>query len=179
MNDSIFANLPRFDEHAYANGVAHVDGGEETEAGDAEPVETPEEVFERKIGALDQTLASLADVSDQLQQAAAGRAKADLTALAEKLFPKLTEAFLAEEIMRHLPDLVPQSRPRVEIRAEPELAEPLQALIEQSNRLAGFCHVIADEAPGPNRATVSWGDGGIDFDFESLLEACMRRLKAA
>ena len=81
--------------------------------------------------------------------------------------------------MRHLPDLLPASRASIDIRAEPELAEPLQALVEQSNRLAGVCNVITDEAPGPNRATVSWGDGGIDFDFESLLEACMRRLKAA
>ena len=102
-----------------------------------------------------------------------------MTALAEKLFPKLGESFLAEEIARHLPDLLPASVADVEIRAEPELAAALTALIDGSVQLAGCCSVIEDEAPGANRATISWRDGGVDFDFEGLLEACLGRLKAA
>ncbi len=179
MSESFLANLPRFDRGDHDCTVSLSESGNVM---DAEEMSAPAEAnsaLQEQMQAVEQTLASLASITEQLQQEIRQRAESQMTALAEKLFPKLGQSFLAEEIARHLPDLLPASVVDIEIRAEPELAAALTALIDGSGQLAGCCSVIEDEAPGANRATISWRDGGVDFDFEGLLEACLGRLKAA
>ncbi len=178
MSESFLANLPRFDRGDHDCTVSLSEPGTLM---DAEEISAPAEAnsaLQEQMQAVEQTLASLASITEQLQQEIRQRAESQMTALAEKLFPKLGQSFLAEEIARPLPDLLPASVADVEIRAEPELAAALTALIDGSSQLAGCCSVIEDEAPGANRATISWRDGGVDFDFEGLLEACLGRLKA-
>lgn len=179
MSESFLSNLPRFDRgnHDYTVSL-----GDQADVMDAEEVAAAAEgntALQEQMQAIEQTLASLTGLTQQVQEEMSKRTESQMTALAEKLFPKLGRTFLAEEIARHLPDLLPGTVASVEIRAEPELAAELRALIEGSNQLAGACSVIEDEAPGANRATISWRDGGVDFDFEGLLETCLGRLKAA
>ncbi|MEQ8557484.1 MAG: hypothetical protein RIB03_04130 [Henriciella sp.] len=186
MSESYFSHLPRFDntETPHAGFLGHSTEDETSPAASSEETEADEtadlhEEAVRKLAIIEQTMNALAELSDQVRRDAIQRTEERLTAMAEQLFPQLGRAFLAEEIARNLPDLMPASAPSVEIRAEPELAADLQHIVEQSPQLAGICHVIEDENPGPNRATVSWGDGGMDFDFASLLEACTARLKTS
>lgn len=180
MSDTFLARLPRFDcgAHEYAvslGDAGHTEGADEAVHDD----EAADTAITQKLHALEQTLTELAKLSDQVRAEASQRMQDQLCAIAEKLFPELGRVFLAEEIVRHLSDLVPVSGPQVEIRAEPELAESLRSLVEKANHLADRCTVLEDEAPGPNRATISWSEGGADIDFSGLLNACLERLKAA
>lgn len=178
MSDTFFASLPRFDRSGHEYAVCLDEAGNTEDADEAAfDGETADAAVSQKLQALEQTLAELAKLSDQLRAETSQHMQDQLRIIAEKLFPELGRAFLAEEIARHLPDLVPASAPQVEIRAEPELAESLRLLVEESSQLADRCLVLEDEAPGPNRATISWSEGGADFDFSGLLDACLERLK--
>ena len=182
MSESIFASLPRFDDDgSHAHVTLH--GGEPTaQQPEPEAQAAPSEAeleLARTTKALKETLASLEALKEQLRQESSRRTEEQISALARTLFPELGRAFLAEEIMRHLPDLIPGGGVLVQLRAEPELAAQIEALVADSKPASSPIEVIEDEAPGPNRVSVSWHDGGVDFDFATLLEACLAQLKAA
>ncbi|MFN3312032.1 MAG: hypothetical protein ACK46Q_01020 [Hyphomonas sp.] len=99
-----------------------------------------------------------------------------LRAMAAELLPELSRQFLAEEIMRHVPALVPSTAAQFEIRAEPEIAANLAELITQYPSLSERCEVVPQEGKGAGSAEISWRTGGVTFDFDSLMSACLARL---
>ena len=182
MSESIFAQLPRFDEGG-AHAAVTLHGGEPVSEPD-EP-ETPpgpseaELELSRTTQALKETIASLDALKAQVIEESAQHTARQVSALASALFPKLAEAFLAEEITRHLPGLLPGAAATVQVRAEPGLAGQIDEIVASAGPQHVRIEVIEDEAAGPNRASVSWQDGGVDFDFASLLDACLAKLDAA
>lgn len=127
--------------------------------------------------ALENVIESLAGLVNRLEAEAREQAAVALRAMAAELLPELSRQFLAEEIMRHVPALVPSSAAQFEIRAEPELAEQLSGLIAQYPSLAARCEVTRVEGKAAGSADVSWRTGGVSFDFDSLMSACLARLK--
>lgn len=179
MSENFFSNLPRFDRGADEYTVPVSDVETVADAEEVPEVDTEAITFNEKLARLDQMIASLSAVVSQVDVEATQRMQGQLSAIAEKLFPVLGKEFLAEEIGRHLPELVPDTAPMIELRADADLAARLKAMVAQQPHLAERCTVIEDDAQGANRATVSWSEGGVDFDFSSLLEACLAQLKAA
>jgi hypothetical protein len=139
----------------------------------AQPVETPALLDLKKIEA---SLAALNSKLDKIERDAQTQALQTVQSLAAKLFPELSRHFLAEEISRHLPGLVPDSAAVVEIRAEPELAGKLSELVERLPALANRCTVTATDTEGQGRVDVSWQSGGVTFDFDGLLQGCLSHL---
>ncbi len=97
-------------------------------------------------------------------------------ALAARLFPELSREFLAEEIARHLPNLVPASVPSIEIRARQEMLDKLEPIVARETSLSGRCKLIPADSKDEPRVFVSWKTGGVTFDFEGLLAACLTHL---
>ncbi len=126
--------------------------------------------------ALEGAVKSLAGLLNRLEAEAREQAAVALRAMATELLPELSRQFLAEEIMRHVPALVPSSAARFEIRAEPEVAARLGDLIAQYPSLAERCEVVPQEGEGAGSAEISWRTGGVTFDFDSLMSACLARL---
>jgi len=99
-------------------------------------------------------------------------------AISAKLFPELSRLFLADEIGRHLPVMVPSSAPAVEIRAQTALLEKLRAAVEHMPSLADRCAVVPAGEDEDAEVRVSWETGGLTFDFDGLLKACLAQMES-
>ena len=193
MSDAVFAHLPRFDVvaerrpadwlRALASGEAMpapVMQGLEEDSLPAPPPVKSEPVavhpIPQETAALQATIGNLSKLMDRLDREARQHSVQTVQAIAAQLFPELSRRFLAEEIGRHLPALIPSAGPVVEITAEPELAEQLREMVARNAGLEGRCEVIGREGQGPGRADVSWRTGGVTFDFDGLLQACLADL---
>lgn len=194
MSDAVFSHLPRFDVvsgprpaewlRAMTGGEpqapARVATPESLEAAPLPAAPKAEPAVVRPIpqetAALQATISSLGKVMERIDAESRQQTVETVQTIAGQLFPELSRRFLAEEIGRHLPALIPMAVPVVDIRAEPGLAAQLQEMISRTPSLEGRCNIIAQEGQGSGRAEVSWRTGGVSFDFESLLDACLNDL---
>ncbi len=143
----------------------HLPGGEIAEEA------TPEDLG---LEALDALNVSLSDVIAQLGRDAQEQAIANVQAIAEQMFPKLADVFLAEELACHLPHLIPKLAPEVEISVPPRLLLRLQAAVERTHALPENCRFVeAVAGQSANAIRIVWPKGGYDFDFNALLADCM------
>jgi hypothetical protein len=199
MSKTLFLSLPRFD----ANGSllppadwlrSFEDAGSRrappAERAYAEPMQpsyaetvpaetpvartTPGQCDLRKLEA---SLTQLNAALDKIERDAQAQTAKAVQSIAARLFPLLSKDFLAEEIGRHLSDLIPPLAALVEIRADVSLTDDLQAMLERNSALAGRCTVLS--GAGEGRVDVSWKTGGLSFDFEGLLKACLSHLNSA
>ena len=122
-------------------------------------------------------LTALSDTIERLERESRERTVSATLSIASRLFPELSRLFLAEEIGRHLPGMIPATAPSVEIRAQPALLEKLRDVVEKSASLSERCSVVAADAPDDEQVRVSWETGGLTFDFEGLLNACLAQLE--
>lgn len=193
MSDAVFAGLPRFDA-APKSGGSRSPGSWLQELGSepapaaatprapAVPVRAETSVHEAAPAAADlsrieASLAALNSKLDKIEREARAQTLQTINSIASKLFPVLSEQFLADEISRHLPSMVPASAAVVEIRADEDLASKLRQLVERTPALAHRCSVTA--APeGQGRVDVSWQSGGLTFNFDALLQASLSHLNS-
>jgi hypothetical protein len=134
--------------------------------------------FSRQMGEVQLILDSLAGKVEKIEADARRQTAASIAAIAERLLPKLARRFLAEEIALHLEKMIPPGEVCIDIKAEPHLAEQLYETIQRSAQLADICNVIPQEDACGSRVDVSWKSGGLDFDFDGLLEACIGHLRS-
>ena len=188
-NAALLSSLPRFDAEdethpadklkrllgqmqAAAARPAQPAAAEEA----AEDTAAPVEDTGPSLAELDRVVADLSGVMARLEQESREHSMQVIQSLAARLFPELSRHFLAEEIGEHLPKLVPPSVPAVEIRAAPAMLEKLEPIVARNTALAGRCSLVPAEN---NSVEVSWKTGGVTFDFEALLDACLAHLDPA
>ena len=197
MSRPLLSGLPRFDDKGALlpptdwrrsfddaeTGV--VFGAADQSAGDTFNEEAPlvEVPFQPPpaqldLTALEASLAAMTGRLEKIERDARAQAVENIRSMAAKLFPLLSKAFLAEEIGRHLPSLVPASAAVVEIHAEESLASDLRDMVERNSSLAHRCTILPASAPGQGRIDVSWQTGGLTFDFDGLLQACLAQLNS-
>lgn len=190
MSDAVFSHLPRFDVvsgprpaewlRAMTAGESHAAPQPAPREDAVPPAPKAEPAAVRPIpqetAALQATVTSLAKAIERIEAEARLQTVETVRSIAGQLFPELSRRFLAEEIARHLPGLVPAAVPQIDIYAEPALAAQLQEIVARHPSLEGRCAVIAKEGQGNGRADVSWRTGGVTFDFDSLLTACLNDL---
>lgn len=200
MAKPVFQDLPRFDTPPepgrladllratasgeptiYPNGDPIADDGagseQEDVAGDEQHVEAEaatdtallEEDFKTLIGQLNTAIAEVQnDIDGQVARAT--------HALAMRLFPKLSETFLADEVAAQLPGLIPTPVARIEVQADESVVYKLNELLAETE-LSERCEIVVDPSPSDTRIRVSWGSGGVVFDFDGLLQACLAKLQ--
>lgn len=191
MSETVFSQLPRFD---MAGGVRPADwlralnageqpappakaAAEETVPAPApQPVKAEPAVVKpvpQETAALQASVSGLARLMERIDAESRQHTVETVRLIAGQLFPELSRKFLAEEIGKHLPGLIPAAAAIVDISAEPALAGQLREMISHHPALEGRCNVIATEGKAHGRAEVSWRTGGVTFDFEGLLSACL------
>ena len=194
MSDAVFSQLPRFDPVSAtrpADWLRALNEGETrttarpTSQEDPPPppvpaAQKPEPAIVHPIpqetAALQATVANLAKLMERIESETRQQTTEAVRQIASQLLPELSRRFLAEEISRRLPAVIPATVPAVEIRAEPVLAAQLQEIVGRHTSLEGRCNVIPEAGQGSSRAEVSWRTGGVTFDFEALLAACLNDL---
>ncbi len=196
MSKAVLTRLPRFDEKGgllpptdWLRSFDDADPGLVLDRIDIAPIETfepPAPVIEAPVEQpahldlkkVEASLLALNGKLDKIERDAQAQVAEAVQSIAAKLFPLLSKAFLAEEISRHLPMLVPASAAVVEIRADAALAAELQVMIERHASLADRCTLVPATAPGQGKVDVSWQTGGLSFDFDGLLQASLSHLKS-
>jgi hypothetical protein len=193
MSDAVFAGLPRFDVKA---GQARTPGSWLKELDGHAPPEPAAKIVPRlpepavtvevpvvevapqplDLKKIEASLITLNSRLDKIERDAQAQTLQTLQSVSAKLFPELSREFLSEEIGRHLAALVPATAAVVEIRAETSLADKLRELVERTPALAHRCTVTTMAAEGQGSVEVSWQTGGLSFDFDGLLKACLSHL---
>ena len=188
MSKALFLSLPRFDANggllqptdwlrsfddtgSCSTAPAHRAYDEPAQAVTPVVQATPAQLDLRKLEA---SLTVLNAGLDKIERGAQAQTLEAVQSIAARLFPLLSKDFLAEEIGRHLPKLVPPLAAAVEIRADVSLTDDLQAMLERNPALASRCTVLS--GAGQGRVDVSWQTGGLSFDFDGLLQACFSHL---
>lgn len=191
MSEAVFSHLPRFDAVSGlrpADWLRAMQAGETPASAPSAARELPEpppqvkseptevRVVPQETAALQAAVANLSKLMERIETESRQQTVETVQRIAAQLFPELSRRFLAEEIGRHLPGLLPASVPGVDIYAEPRLATQLQEIVQKNPSLEGRCNVVPREGQGEGRAEVSWRTGGVSFDFEGLLTDCLNDL---
>jgi len=134
------------------------------------------EMLNREIEVLQETVAKLAGAIERIEKETGQRNGEMMRALTARLFPELSKHFLAEEIGRHLPSLLPSAAATVLVRAQPDITERLREMALRHPSLAARLELVEDLSVPGVRVDVSWQTGGIQFDFAPLLESCLAHL---
>ncbi|RAN37527.1 hypothetical protein [Hyphomonas pacifica] len=181
MSESPFASLPRFDDAHYGSSALEEAATHEISAPPPQLALPSEEPVATKPE-LDPNVALLMKrLSDEVAAAnerVLHQTKQWVIAIAEKLFPELSKACLADEIARQLPELLPEGGNRMEIKAGEALAEDLQNILQQSDRISSVCTIVPQRNMSGQTVEVSWVTGGLEMDFDGLLAACVSRVQA-
>ena len=144
MSKALFLSLPRFDANggllpptdwlrsfddtgSCSTAPAHRAYDEPAHAVTPVVQATPAQLDLRKLEA---SLTVLNAGLDKIERGAQAQTLEAVQSIAARLFPLLSKDFLAEEIGRHLPKLVPPLAAAVEIRADVSLTDDLQAMLE-------------------------------------------------
>ncbi len=185
MSNALLSSLPRFDKDNQhpAEQLRRMLGQMKAAAARPAVAAPVEETVEEDISPPEVNLApSLAEVEDLIGQLSSALMRIEsesrsqamqvTQSLAARLFP-------AEEIGQHLTRLVPASAPAVEIRARPHMLEKLEPIIARHSGMAGRYTLVPASISDDPRVQVSWKTGGVTFDFEGLLAACLAHLDPA
>ena len=132
-----------------------------------------------EIEVLQKTVAELAAAIERIEKETGQRNGEMMRALTSRLFPELSKHFLAEEIGRHLPSLLPTAIATVLVRAQPDITERLREMALRHPSLAGRLELLEDLSVPGVRVDVSWHTGGVQFDFAPLLESCLAHLSGS
>lgn len=96
---------------------------------------------------------------------------------ARALFPMLSEAFLIDELLLHLPDLLPTQGGDLVFEAGPGPSAQLRRKLAETVSDPARFRVVETPELGAARVTVNWGAGGISIDHAGLLDACLQRFE--
>ena len=190
MSNALLSNLPRFDRddqtHPAEQLKRMLGQMQAAAARPAAPPPKPEAVTEEEqpqpenigpsLAEADRLITELSSALSRIESEAREQSMQVTQALAARLFPELSRQFLADEIALHLPKLVPASMPSLEIRAQQDMLDRLEPLIARETSLAGRCKLTPAASKDEPRVLVSWKTGGVTFDFEGLLAACLAHL---
>jgi flagellar assembly protein FliH len=125
-------------------------------------------------------LPRLAEVAHDHRSGAAELALACARAIAAAALERFPEAPLRaalESLAREI-----EAAPRLVVTAEPDLAQQLQAVLEESAQTMGYAGAIqlrADAALSPHAFTLDFGDGSAAFDPAAAAERVAQALHAA
>ena len=124
-------------------------------------------------------LQSLEAQLDGLQQVAAARA-AELTRdFITSAFPRLAEAFLAEEVMRELETTAPPAIEKIVLKVPTQFGVSFQNAVQASPRLSEMCELQMLDAATEIHVDADWQTGGLQFDVQRFVESSLARMSGS
>lgn len=151
-------------------------GGNETLPDTHEPVPEPEVVPTFEQSTINSLHESLAEVGKDAERFWRERSCDLLQELVAELFPRLAREFLAQEIVGELLRVWPVPPPRINIALPGDMLDSFRTALDSAGALDDWT-VKARGADEANLITVSWEDGGAEFDFDRFLEECATKLE--
>ena len=148
----------------------------EPEIDGAPPEDTPESMAamppEIDTGMI---LNSLEAAVSGLERAALNHSQTMVSDFLRAAFPKLCEAFLAEEITTAANAIAPRDIARLNVTVPAAFEASFQRAIQASPRMTEICE-LQTQTDGLIIVDVDWGTGGLNFNMDQFLEASLARL---
>lgn len=94
----------------------------------------------------------------------------------QQAFPKLADLFLAEEVARHIPDLVPVNQPKVTIKTASFLTDAIQESLARNGGLPENCELTACDDVTTASVDIYWEKGGASANYDAFLDSCLQAL---
>lgn len=124
-------------------------------------------------------LQSLEAQLDGLQKVAAARA-ADLTRdFIAAAFPRLADAFLAEEVVRELEATAPPAIEKLVLKVPTQFGVSFQNAVQASPRLNEICELQMLDAATEIHVDADWQTGGLQFDVQRFVESSLARMSGS
>lgn len=120
-------------------------------------------------------LNSLESALTELEHTALAHSQALVSEFLRAAFPRLCEAFLADEVTAATRDMAPGDIERLNVTVPAAFEASFQRAIQASPRMTEICH-LQTQADGPITVDVDWGTGGLQFDMEHFLDSSLGRL---
>lgn len=124
-------------------------------------------------------LQSLEAQLDGLQQVAAARAAEMTRDFIAAAFPRLAEAFLAEEVMRELEATAPPAIEKVVLKVPTQFGVSFQNAVQASPRLSEICELQMLDAATEIHVDADWQTGGLQFDVQRFVESSLARMSGS
>lgn len=121
-------------------------------------------------------LASLEKSVGEMEHAAMVQCHQAIAEFLNAAFPRLVEAFLAEEVAMALQTLAPPNVEKLNLRVPAELKAPFQRSVENAPRLSEICEIHSIDAHDKVIVDVDWSTGGVRFDMDQFLNSSLGRL---
>jgi len=152
-----------------------IDGETTADASDGQDLTAPAlpETPQVDTGVL---LASLEKSLARMEQGAIAICHQAVADFLTAAFPRLNEAFLAEEVAAAMSAMAPPSVEKLNVRVPSELEASFQRTMQQSPRLSEICEVHPLESHDEMIVDVDWSEGGLRFDMDQFLNSSLGRL---
>lgn len=121
-------------------------------------------------------LASLEKSIAELQHSATVQCHQAIAEFLNAAFPRLVDAFLAEEVAMALQTLAPPNVEKLNIRVPAELKAPFQRSVENAPHLSQICEIHPTDMQDKVLVDVDWSTGGVRFDMDQFLNSSLGRL---
>lgn len=114
-----------------------------------------------------------------LQQLAAARATELTRDFISAAFPRLADAFLAEEVLRELEATAPPAIEKLVLKVPTQFGVSFQNAVQASPRLSEICELQMLDAATEIHVDADWQTGGLQFDVERFVESSLARMSGA
>ena len=121
-------------------------------------------------------LASLEQSLAEIERTALATCHQALSEFFAAAFPRLTEAFLSEEIKLAVSTIAPPKIERLNIHVPAALEASFSQSLKASERLSDICELHTRPAADELIVDVDWGEGGLQFDMDQFLNSSQGRL---
>lgn len=121
-------------------------------------------------------LASLEKSVGEMEHTAMVQCHQAIAEFLNAAFPRLVEAFLAEEVALALQTLAPPNVEKLKIHVPAELKAPFQRSMENAPRLSEISEIHPIDALDKVIVDVDWSTGGVRFDMDQFLNSSLGRL---
>lgn len=190
--------LPRFDAKALARTAQSRQAHPGTQEPQAEFMEAPDEepaiavdgesdltgeaalhapqIQEKPQVDTGELLASLEKSLAGIEQSAIAICHQAVADFLTAAFPRLSEAFLAEEVAAAVKTMAPPNVEKLTVHVPSELEASFQRTIQQSPHLSEICEIQPMESHDEMIVDVDWSNGGLRFDMDQFLNSSLGRL---
>lgn len=143
-----------------------------------DPIAIAQAELVTRASQLEKSLASFSDTVAQIEIDARAQINNEVQNIVAQLFPAIGKAFLADELSKHIPGLVPPMVSSVEVIASPDMAEQLKGKLVMPDGQDAEIKLTASDTAAHMQVKLSWKSGGFDYNFDDLMAACVAHTHA-
>ncbi|MEO0450739.1 MAG: hypothetical protein AAFZ74_10530 [Pseudomonadota bacterium] len=121
-------------------------------------------------------LNSLEATKAGLERAALAHSQQVVSEFLRAAFPKLSQAFLAEEVRRAIEEMAPKGIERLVLKVPDSYAAAFQRSLQASPEMSEICSLETHVGADSILIDVDWQSGGLTFDMQQFLDSSLARL---